>query len=219
MDSAASGPDYKFEADWPKDTIVIGVDEAGRGPWAGPVVAAAFWINPAALDRMPAGLTDSKKLSGRARARIEAELLEQSHLYGIGSASAKEIDDLGLLPATFAAMDRAVASLSAQLKGPITAILVDGNLMPPLPAAGGAAEIKTIIKGDSKSLSIAAASILAKEDRDRQMRALDEIYPSYGFAGHKGYGTKAHHEALKANGPCDEHRRSFRPIQALGTGE
>ena len=208
------GPDYAHEAKWPSDTIVIGVDEAGRGPWAGPVVAAAFWINPIALDMMPAGLTDSKKLSALARAKIEAELLAQPHVFGVGSVSAENIDELGLLPATFKAMDRAVGALMAQFSHPVAAILVDGNLKPDLPSANGA-EIETIIKGDAKSLSIAAASIMAKEDRDRQMCELDKLYPEYGFAGHKGYGTKAHRQALELYGPCPQHRRSFRPIQAL----
>lgn len=216
MAKMIAGPDYALEAKYPQGSTVIGVDEAGRGPWAGPVVASAFWIDPKALDGLPAGLTDSKKLSATARARIEAGLCNQTHLYGVGAASAREIDDIGLLPATFLAMDRAVAILAAQMPAVITAILVDGNLRPDFPSAKGA-EIETVIKGDSKSLSIAAASIMAKEDRDRQMRALDTLYPQYGFAGHKGYGTKAHHEALLEFGPCEEHRHSFRPIQALAS--
>ena len=208
------GPDYQFEAGWPDDAIVIGVDEAGRGPWAGPVVAAAFWIAPDRRADIPKGLTDSKKLSAMARSRIETALMMGPHLFGIGEASSREIDEIGLLPATFAAMDRAFSALAVHLDKPITAILVDGNLVPPFPSCQGA-EIQAIIKGDSRSLSIAAASIMAKEARDRQMCILDDAYPVYGFAKHKGYGTKAHQEALCTHGPCPEHRRSFKPIQAI----
>lgn len=212
--SDIDGPNYTFEAEWPDDAIVIGVDEAGRGPWAGPVVAAAFWIAPDEIANLPSGLTDSKKLSASARNRIETQLAAGSHIFGIGNASSTEIDEIGLLPATFLAMNRAVTLLKAQLDRPITAILVDGNLVPPLPACEDA-EVRAVIKGDSLSLSIAAASIMAKEARDRQMCALDVTYPAYGFAAHKGYGTKAHQEALLNHGICPEHRRSFRPIQAM----
>ena len=212
--SDIDGPNYKFEAEWPDDAIVIGVDEAGRGPWAGPVVAAAFWVAPHEIANLPAGLTDSKKLSAVARGRIESHLAMPPHLFGLGSASSGEIDEIGLLPATFAAMDRAVGTLADQLDKPITAILVDGNLIPPLPSCQGA-EVRAVIKGDSLSLSIAAASIMAKEARDRQMRSLDVTYPAYGFSAHKGYGTKAHQDALQIHGVCPEHRRSFKPIQTI----
>lgn len=214
-----NGPDYLLEASWPKGSIIIGVDEAGRGPWAGPVVAAAFWINPSALLELPPDLTDSKKLSPAARTRIAATLRGQPHLFAIGSCSSAEIDENGLLPATFAAMDQAVAKLASQLASqlakPVTAILVDGNLLPPLPATAKAVDIRALVKGDARSLSIAAASIMAKTERDKQMQALDGEYPGYGFSRHKGYGTKAHLEALKQLGPCAQHRRSFRPIREL----
>lgn len=212
--SAQNGPDYSFEAEWPKDSVVIGVDEAGRGPWAGPVVASAFWIAPDKLESLPSSLTDSKKLSAAVRAKIEATLKSQSHQYAIGTVSAAEIDETGLLTATFHAMDKAVSALMQHCDRDIAAILVDGNLVPPLPSAPEA-HVKAIIKGDSRSLSIAAASIMAKEARDRHMQTLDEIYPDYGFAKHKGYGTKAHQQALLVHGICPEHRKSFKPIQAI----
>ena len=190
---------------------MIGVDEAGRGPWAGPVTAAAFWISPEHLAALPAGLTDSKKLSARMRADIETALAAQPHRFAVASKSAADIDADGLLPATFGAMNAAIAALAPTLPGPIDAVLVDGHILPDLPAAG-AADCKAIIRGDALSLSIAAASVMAKQDRDRQMQALEAVWPGYGFAAHKGYGTKAHQQALDALGPCAEHRRSFRPI-------
>lgn len=204
-------PDYQLESRWPEGSIIIGVDEAGRGPWAGPVTASAFWISPAHLAALPAGLTDSKKLSARMRAEIETELAAQPHRYAVASKSAADIDADGLLPATFAAMNAAIAALIPHLPAPIDAVLVDGHILPELPAAG-TADREAIIKGDSISLSIAAASIMAKQDRDRQMQALETIWPGYGFASHKGYGTKAHQQALDEFGPCPEHRRSFRPV-------
>ena len=204
-------PDYQLESRWPEGSVVIGVDEAGRGPWAGPVTAAAFWISPEHLAALPSGLTDSKKLSARMRADIETALAAQPHRFAVASKSAADIDADGLLPATFGAMNAAIAALAPTLPGPIDAVLVDGHILPDLPAAG-AADCEAIIRGDALSLSIAAASVMAKQDRDRQMQALEAVWPGYGFAAHKGYGTKAHQQALDALGPCAEHRRSFRPI-------
>ena len=204
-------PDYQLESRWPEGSVIIGVDEAGRGPWAGPVTAAAFWISPDHLATLPPGLTDSKKLSARMREDIEAALAAQPHHFAVASKSAADIDADGLLPATFGAMNAAIAALSPSLPGPIDAVLVDGHILPDLPAAG-AADCEAIIRGDVLSLSIAAASVMAKQNRDRQMQALEAVWPGYGFASHKGYGTKAHQQALDALGPCAEHRRSFRPI-------
>lgn len=184
---------------------VCGVDEAGRGPWAGPVVAAALWFAPEAA--VPHGLNDSKKLSRRARESLYAQLIESGVAHGIGIASAAEIDALNIWGATQLAMRRAVAAMPAL---PDLA-LVDGNLTPK--DLGCACH--PVIGGDGISLSIAAASILAKVTRDRLMEALAAQYPAYGFARHAGYGTKQHREALMAHGPCPAHRRSFAPIRAL----
>jgi ribonuclease HII len=180
---------------------VAGVDEAGRGPWAGPVVAAAV-----ILDRhnFPAGLNDSKQLSEAARSRLFEALLVQHH--GIGIASVEEIDTLNIHWATMRAMERAVAALGVAPSH----VLVDGNRLPRWSHAATA-----IIKGDGRSLSIAAASIIAKVTRDRLMVALDAEFPGYGWADNKGYGTPAHQRGLAAHGITPHHRKSFAPIRAL----
>lgn len=178
-------------------TVVCGVDEAGRGPLAGPVCAAAV-ILPADLE-IP-GLNDSKKLTDKKRRELYDIIIAQSIAYGIALVDEKTIDEINILQATFLAMERAVAQLSVQ---PDLA-LVDGNRAPALPVP-----VKTVIKGDSLSASIAAASILAKVTRDRLMEELDETYPAYGFAVHKGYGTKRHYEALAEFGPSPVHRMTF----------
>jgi len=182
------------EAGYP---LVCGIDEAGRGPLLGPVYAAAV-ILP--LDLEIEGLNDSKKLSEKKRERLFDVIREKAVAYGIGSASAEEIDTVNILQATFLAMKRAYEAL------PIPAgwALVDGNKMPPLPVPG-----EPIVKGDAQCASIAAASILAKVSRDRVLRELDLKYPEYGFAKHKGYGTKAHYEAIKQYGILPEHRKTF----------
>lgn len=178
-------------------SVICGVDEAGRGPLAGPVCAAAV-VLPRDLD-IP-GLNDSKKLTDKKRRELYDIITAQALAYGVALVDEKTIDEINILQATFLAMERAVAQLSIK---PDLA-LVDGNREPSLPVP-----VKTVIKGDSLSASIAAASILAKVTRDRLMEELDETYPSYGFAVHKGYGTKRHYEALTEFGPCPVHRKTF----------
>ena len=176
---------------------VCGIDEAGRGPLAGPVCAAAV-ILP--LDCHIDGLNDSKKLTEKKREALFPLIQEKALAWGIGWASAEEIDAINILQATFLAMKRAVEQLSVQ---PGWA-LVDGNRMPPLDIPG-----ETVVKGDAQCASIAAASILAKVSRDRLLEEWDTLYPEYGFAKHKGYGTKAHYDAILRHGVLPIHRKSF----------
>ncbi len=176
---------------------VCGIDEAGRGPLAGPVCAAAV-ILP--LDCHIDGLNDSKKLTEKKREALFPLIQEKALAWGIGWASAEEIDAINILQATFLAMKRAVEQLSVQ---PGWA-LVDGNRMPPLDVPG-----ETVVKGDAQCASIAAASILAKVSRDRLLEEWDTLYPEYGFAKHKGYGTKAHYDAILRHGVLPIHRKSF----------
>ena len=178
-------------------SAVCGIDEAGRGPLAGPVCAAAVILPP---DCDIPGLNDSKKLSEKKREALFPVIQEKALAFGIGWATAEEIDRVNILQATFLAMARAVEALPT----PADYALVAGNRMPPLPIHG-----ETIVKGDATSASIAAASILAKVSRDRLLRRLDEAHPEYGFAKHKGYGTQAHYEAIRKYGLLPEHRRSF----------
>lgn len=178
-------------------TAICGVDEAGRGPLAGPVCAAAV-ILPQHLE-IP-GLNDSKKLSDKRRRELFPLIQEQAVAYGIAFASQEEIDEFNILQATFLAMRRAVA----QLEGKAEFALVDGNRDPLLEIP-----TSTVVKGDSRSANIAAASILAKVTRDDYMLKMAEEYPQYGFEIHKGYGTKAHYEALRQYGPCAIHRKTF----------
>lgn len=178
-------------------SAVCGIDEAGRGPLAGPVCAAAVILPP---DCDIPGLNDSKKLSEKKREALFPVIQEKALAFGIGWATAEEIDRVNILQATFLAMAQAVEALPT----PADYALVDGNRMPPLPIPG-----ETIVKGDATSASIAAASILAKVSRDRLLRRLDEEHPEYGFAKHKGYGTQAHYEAIRKYGLLPEHRRSF----------
>ena len=179
-------------------SLICGVDEAGRGPLAGPVCAAAVILPP---DLELEGLNDSKKLSEKRREALYPLICEQALAYGIAFASEQEIDELNILQATFLAMRRAVGQLGQK---PDLA-LVDGNREPDF----GDIPVRTIIKGDSRSANIAAASILAKVTRDRFMLEQDAVYPQYGFAVHKGYGTQKHYAALREYGPCPIHRRSF----------
>ncbi|MBI2309159.1 MAG: ribonuclease HII [Rhodocyclales bacterium] len=183
---------------------VAGIDEAGRGPLAGPVVAAAVILDPA---RPIAGLNDSKKLSEAARERLALEIREKALAWAIAEASAAEIDRINILQATFLAMRRAAEALAV---APVLA-QVDGNKVPPgLPCDGEA-----VVKGDGKIAAIAAASILAKTHRDALMRELALAHPEYGFERHMGYPTPAHFAALQAHGPCAAHRRSFAPVAQL----
>ena len=179
-------------------SLICGVDEAGRGPLAGPVCAAAV-ILPTDLD-IP-GLNDSKKLTEKKRDELYDIITAQAVAYGIAMVSEEEIDEINILQATFLAMKRAVESLAVKPDF----VLIDGNREPDL----GDLPLKTIVKGDSRSANIAAASILAKVTRDRYMTELDAVYPQYGFAVHKGYGTKKHYAALEAFDACPAHRKTF----------
>ncbi|WP_332770606.1 ribonuclease HII [Phenylobacterium sp.] len=180
---------------------VCGVDEAGRGPWAGPVSAGAVILDPA---RVPPGLDDSKKLTAKAREALEIEIKQHAIAWGVGFASVEEIAELNILHAAGLAMRRAIEALSVT---PVYA-LVDGNYRFKLPC-----EVKTVVKGDSISCSIAAASILAKTARDRLMVEMDGLYPGYGFASHKGYHAEVHVTALRTLGPCEIHRRGWEPVR------
>ncbi len=183
---------------------IAGVDEAGRGPWAGPVVAAAVVLDPSDI---PPGIADSKTLDGDSRERIYAQLARRAEI-GLGIASVERIDRDNILNATMWAMQQAIG----QLASPPRLVLVDGNKLPHL-----SAEARAIVKGDAKCLSIAAASIVAKVTRDRMMIDLADHYPGYGFDRHKGYGTPEHQDAIGRLGVTPHHRRSFKPVQlALG---
>ncbi|MCU0882242.1 MAG: ribonuclease HII [Hyphomonadaceae bacterium] len=183
---------------------VCGVDEAGRGPWAGPVTVAAVILDPAAI---PRGLGDSKQLSEAARTRLAPLIQSSAVAWSVVHVEADEIDRLNILAATMAGMARALASLAF---APAYA-LIDGNRMP----AGLPCPATTLVKGDGRSLSIAAASILAKTARDALMIEADRAFPGYGFAAHKGYGTATHAAALAQLGPCAIHRLSFKPVKAV----
>ena len=194
-------PDFSMEDEAARLGLapVCGVDEAGRGPWAGPVVAAAVILDPGAI---PEGIDDSKALDEDRREMLFARLGASADI-GIGIAPAERIDSDNILAATLWAMGVAVRGLREK---PALA-LVDGNRPPPL-----SIEVRTVIGGDHRSLSIAAASIVAKVTRDRMMVSFDSLHPGYGFARHKGYGTALHASALDRLGPCPLHRRSFAPI-------
>lgn len=181
---------------------IAGVDEAGRGPLAGPVYAAAVILHP---QRPIPGIGDSKKLSPRRRDALELEIQSRALAWAVAFASAEEIDRLNILQASLLAMRRAVARLDPRP----ARVLVDGNRLTDF-----GCEAQAIVGGDGSVAAIGAASILAKVARDRRMMELDWQYPGYGFAGHKGYPTAAHREALHRLGPCPEHRRSFAPVRA-----
>ncbi len=191
--------DYSIENEYKAQgyNIICGIDEAGRGPLAGPVYAAAVILPP---DCVIDGLNDSKKLTEKKREKLFDEIKEKALAYGIASADEKEIDEINILNATFLAMKRAVDSLSVK---PNLA-LIDGNQKPHT----GIEEV-TVVKGDAKSMSIAAASVLAKVSRDRFMLDMAEKYPQYEFERHKGYGTKLHYEKIAQYGVCEIHRRTF----------
>lgn len=181
--------------------LVAGVDEAGRGPLAGPVVAAAVILDD---ERPIRGLADSKLLSPQRRERLHDEILARALCHCVGTASVEEIDQLNILQATLLAMQRAVE----RLRLPPRLVLVDGNRLPALEVPA-----RAIVQGDARVAAISAASILAKVHRDRLCLELDRRHPQYGFAAHKGYPTPAHLQALRAHGPCAEHRRSFAPVR------
>lgn len=193
-------PTFDIEQEF--DGVVAGIDEAGRGPWAGPVVAAAVILNPHCT---PAGLRDSKTLSEQRRKELAAALWKAARI-GVGVASVEEIDRINILQATLLAMSRAAANLPVAPD----ACIVDGTMKPKLPCPA-----YTVIKGDAKSLSIAAASIVAKETRDRMMRELSREFPQYAWDRNKGYGVDAHREALTRFGVTPHHRRSFAPIHNM----
>jgi ribonuclease HII len=198
-------PDFRVERNLLKRGIwpVAGVDEAGRGPLAGPVAAAAVVLDPR---KLPSGLNDSKRLSPNERERLYEEIMLHAIAMAVAFASAAEIDCINIRQATFSAMRRALFALSVAPRH----VLIDGNDLPPglgLPA-------ETIVKGDAASSSIAAASIIAKVTRDRLMRRLCHIYPAYRFSEHFGYATKGHLAAIAEHGPCPFHRLSFRPFAA-----
>lgn len=186
---------------------LIGIDEAGRGPLAGPVVACACYISPALCSYFE-DVNDSKKLTPAKREHIFKRMQELGVLYGVGFASCREIDRYNILQATFLAMRRASKKF---LSIPNVVALIDGNH----PVRDLHLRQQPVIGGDAKSLNIAAASIIAKVLRDRYMDTLETLYPGYGFAGHKGYGTPKHLEAINQLGPCPEHRRSFAPLRTM----
>ncbi|WP_089270251.1 ribonuclease HII [Puniceibacterium sediminis] len=199
------GPDYSFEEELRAGGAlrVVGVDEVGRGPLAGPVLACAVWLDPA---RIPEGLNDSKKLTARRREALCAQILEMAEV-GMGEASVEEIDEINILRASHLAMERAIAALGAQPDH----VLVDGNLIPrglTLPATA-------VIGGDGRSVSIAAASIVAKTARDRLMWDLAQHYPGYGWETNMGYPSKKHRDALRDMGVTPHHRRSFKPVHNI----
>lgn len=187
--------------------LVAGVDEVGRGPLAGPVVTAAVILDPS---RPIAGLADSKALSEKRREQLFDEIKQKSLAWAIGRCEVEEIDELNILQATMVAMQRAVAGLTPQPEH----AMIDGNRCPQLPCS-----CEFVIKGDGKIAAISAASIIAKVTRDREMVALDRQYPGYGLAGHKGYPTKSHIEALRQLGVTPIHRRSFGPVRRVLEGE
>ncbi len=199
-------PDFSIEETarlsglWP----IAGTDEAGRGPLAGPVVAAAVILDP---DNIPAGLNDSKKLSLKQRESLFEQIIATAEV-SIASSGPRLIDERNILRASLDAMCRAVAGLMT----PPALVLADGRDIPP----GMACEGRAVIKGDARSVSIAAASIVAKVTRDRMMVRAGIIYPAYGFEGHAGYGTAQHRAAIQDHGPCVLHRMSFRPLKRDG---
>jgi ribonuclease HII len=186
---------------------VCGVDEAGRGPLVGAVVAGAVVLDPS---NPIEGLKDSKKLTATRREYLYEQIMEKAKAWGVGEASPTEIDQVNILQATMLAMRRAVDDLAIRLGAWPDKALIDGNRCPELPI-----DAEAIIKGDAKEPAISAASIIAKVTRDRQMMALHDLHPEYGFAQHMGYPTEAHFAALKQYGACDQHRRSFSPVRKV----
>ena len=193
------GPEYKI----PENAVIAGVDEVGRGPLAGPVIAAAVILDP---EQPIYGLADSKSINEKKRQKLAQEIMLKSRAWAIARAEVYEIDELNILQASLLAMCRSVDALNIKPE----LVLVDGNHCPKMELP-----VKAIIKGDTKVAAISAASIIAKVARDREMTDLDHEYPGYGFAVHKGYPTMAHIQALKQLGACPIHRRSFAPVKYL----
>ena len=193
---------------------VVGVDEAGRGPWAGPVTIAACWLDVAALSALVPGLDDSKKLTAAQRETFHSLLTKPPHRHAVISVPVEVIDRDGILKATLAGMAEVAQRLADTLHrdgfGVVAQVLIDGNQMPPL-----ALPAQTVVKGDSRSLSIAAASVIAKHERDRIMLDLAAECPGYGWETNMGYGTKAHQQGLAAHGVTPHHRRSFAPVRRV----
>ena len=186
---------------------VCGVDEAGRGPLVGAVVAGAVVLDP---NNPIEGLKDSKKLTAARREYLYEQIMSKAKAWGVGEASPAEIDEINILQATMLAMRRAIEDLTTRLGAWPDKALIDGNRCPELPI-----DAEAIVKGDAKEPAISAASIVAKVTRDRQMMSLHEQHPQYGFAQHMGYPTEAHFAALKQYGACDQHRRSFSPVRKV----
>ena len=208
-----SGPDWTAEErlikeyKWDQNAFICGVDEVGRGPLAGPVIACAVILNP---DNIPEGLNDSKKLSAKKRAILNDEIKLHARAISLGEASVAEIEDINILQASMLAMRRAVSGLKLV---PVAA-LVDGNRDPIFTKPDGLI-CETLVKGDARSLSIAAASIIAKQYRDQLMSDYAKDYPQYGWDRNAGYGVKAHLEALNRVGISPHHRKTFAPIAKL----
>ncbi len=200
-----NGPDFEIEREWHRRGAlrIAGVDEVGRGPLAGPVTAAAVILDP---ENIPGGLNDSKKLSATKRARLESEIAKAAQV-SIAHASVEEIDEINILRASHLAMERAIAALDP----PPDAVLIDGNLLP----RGLTHPAQAIVKGDGRSVSIAAASIMAKMCRDRIMVDLAQQHPGYGWETNAGYPSKAHREALRNLGVTPHHRRSFKTVHNI----
>ena len=203
-------PDFSFEQNLNKTGLIVGMDEAGRGPWCGPVVAACVgWPNLQCPNDLANEINDSKKLTPIKRDLLFDKIRAATPIWGIGQASAKEIDDINILQASFLAMHRALEEVINKGFRPEVA-LIDGNRLP-----NWEIEKYAIVGGDAKSLSIAAASILAKVTRDRIMKELAQKYPGYGWEKNAGYGTKDHQAGLAQYGITPEHRRSYAPIKKL----
>ncbi|MDX2083600.1 MAG: ribonuclease HII [Rickettsiales bacterium] len=202
-------PNFLIENDY-KNLLVAGIDEAGRGPLAGPVVAACVILN---RDNYPSEINDSKKLSPKLRQKIFLDLKKKSH-FGVGVVEAEVIDKINILQATKLAMLLALQDLSKKYQLSPQIILVDGNFIP-FAKTDKILEIKAIVKGDQKSLSIAAASIIAKETRDQIMQNLHQKFPQYNWHKNAGYPTKSHIEKIKEFGICELHRKSFQPIKTM----
>jgi len=198
---APTGRYAQVDPQWEGICLLAGVDEVGRGPLAGDVVTAAVILDP---ERPITGLADSKKLSEKRRQSLYHEIKEKALYWTLGRASVAEIDDINILQATMLAMVRAVDGLPVRPEF----VLVDGNRLPEWDY-----KAQAVVGGDGRIAAISAASIIAKVTRDAELAELDTLYPGYGFAAHKGYGTAQHLVALKALGPCPVHRQSFRPVR------